>query len=510
MKLSLLTVIAIVAIICIPLNVQPAHAVDWLSIQNDYFVVNYTSGHEADANQVLEDAMYARNVTMNVYPFQLDVKVKIFLYDIASYGYSPSSASASPTKAEMYFLTPSDVPQSYKSWVDSVWYQKNLVHEFVHLPTLRDYDKVQYYHINGAPSWITEGVAEYIAVFRTTTEIQQKYSHYERDMLNNLVNGSVIFTDEGGDSSYRSWTYIMYYVYDYYGDVKADQIFRTNASYVWTGINQALGVTPQVFEMNWIKWIYEKFNVSMPTQFLSAEELYTQNIQLQQNYTILSDKYNTLLKDAQSLNSNYSKLLSDYNSLQANNGALQSSYSALQTDYNGLKSKYESLQANNSLLLSNYRSLQSQYDALQTSNNALRADLDVSKSKYDYLQTNNSALLSDYDSLQTDYSNLQTNSSIVKADYDSLSAANNALKVNYRSLETDYDKLNTNYNSLKAEIESATLELENKNNELSANLALINELAANTNLMYGLLAATIFFIASTAYFAKRKTKIETS
>jgi len=168
---------------------------EWLSIEDEHFIIKYKAGKEDDAKLMLEYCKFAHNVTMEVYPHELDVKVTVYLYDNKSWTRSPYSCWADATKAEIHFLTPSDVPGDARRWVDNLWYQKNVVHEYVHIPTIRDLWKTEYYYSFGAPDWFDEGIAEYISVFCTTEEILQKYEHYARNMRTTVINGSVFFED---------------------------------------------------------------------------------------------------------------------------------------------------------------------------------------------------------------------------------------------------------------------------------------------------------------------------
>jgi hypothetical protein len=154
---------------------------NWLSIENDNFVIYYKAGFLSDANLMLNYCEYARNITMNLYPHNLPFEVTVKLYDYNTFPYSigTTMASVSSTSAELSFISPSDVPTQYKSYMDNLWYQKNTVHEYVHVPTYIDLLSTSWYRSSGFPGFFD--VAEYFSVFCTTPEILQKYNYYIED-----------------------------------------------------------------------------------------------------------------------------------------------------------------------------------------------------------------------------------------------------------------------------------------------------------------------------------------
>lgn len=70
-----------------PVHAQPPG--NWLSIEDEHFIVYYREGFKSDAEMILRLANLGWNVTRRVYPHELDVKFKIYLYDRNSWEYSP-------------------------------------------------------------------------------------------------------------------------------------------------------------------------------------------------------------------------------------------------------------------------------------------------------------------------------------------------------------------------------------------------------------------------------------
>ena len=115
---------------------------------------------------------------------------------------------------------------------------------------------------------------------------------------------------------------------------------------------------------------------------------------------------------------------------------------------------------------------------------------------YEKLMTDYRTLNSSFNSLQISYNSLRISYDKLKADYDSLNASHTSLKVSYGKSKDDYDKLKSDYSGLKTQLESTTTQLKAK----------MDELTTNTNLLYVSMATAMAFVASTVYFARRKSE----
>jgi hypothetical protein len=110
---------------------------EWLSLENEYSIVYYRSGYEADASKTLEWAMLGRSATLKVIPHTLETRVKIFLWDAESWKRPPWQAHADTARYEIHVLTPSD-HDKYKGtqWYcgeyckDPKWYIYAVTHEY--------------------------------------------------------------------------------------------------------------------------------------------------------------------------------------------------------------------------------------------------------------------------------------------------------------------------------------------------------------------------------------------
>jgi|GEM_PF-5340080 len=153
-------------------EITEIYTTSWLTIENEYFVVYYHPGYEADAEKALECAMWVRNNTMNKYPHTLNVKVEIYLYsnreEIMEKEGCPTAISHVGVSGGV--LTTAKIGILRPSW-EGHWggyeqldhpFRRVLNHEYAHIPF--------YYHLyskkkgyTDPPSWFSEGLAEYIS-----------------------------------------------------------------------------------------------------------------------------------------------------------------------------------------------------------------------------------------------------------------------------------------------------------------------------------------------------------
>jgi hypothetical protein len=137
----------------------------------------------------------------------------------------------------------------------------------------------------------------------------------------------------------------------------------------------------------------------------------------------------------------------------------------------------------------------------------LLADLNAT---YHSLLLNYTELLANYDFLQERYNNLSALHNGLVADFDDLNSTYHGLLFNYTELLGDFDSLQSNYTGLKEDYDALSSLCEGLNatyNEvMSKQQAILFRLSNMRDLMYAFVGATIFFIVTTLYFAKRKTK----
>lgn len=300
-------ILCIVVILILPhIQVVSAQSDEWLSIENDFFTVEYQAGDEDEANITLDTAMMVRNITLEKYPHELNFKVVIRIYsDREDYGGHIAVADVNSSSATISIMRP--------SW-ESTWggyetlgepFRRLLNHEYVHVPFYVDlYSKSTGYA--NTPAWFSQGLAEYIS---------QNYLHSYTATVQQSVQNSNFTVDE---QPYSWGIYIVEFMYTEYGQKKVVDLIKSNAPTFEQAITDELGLMPSQFENSWKLYLADKFDAEyVPIVDLSYEEM-------------LAD---------------YEALQSDYQTLQANYDSLQSDYNTLHTMYNELNATINNLDA---------------------------------------------------------------------------------------------------------------------------------------------------------------------
>jgi hypothetical protein len=144
--------------------------------------------------------------------------------------------------------------------------------------------------------------------------------------------------------------------------------------------------------------------------------------------------------------------------------ALNATYYQLLADYYALNASYQNLIAQYNILSSSYNSLLDQYSSLLENYNSL---------------------LGTYDFLSSDYNGLAES-------YNSLQLIHNILTSNYAQLQGNYTLLVSSFNGLQTEYNNSSIDL-----------------TKYRDLTYVFIITSVVFLATTVYFAIRKTKLKT-
>jgi len=218
----------------------------WETLEDKHFLIHHRPGGDEDGRSALTWARYARRILRRYHPHRLDGRVQVFLFDRSAYQRSPAAAEAHPETLEITFLAPSvnNFPE--------VWYRKNFVHEYAHL-ALRDL-----YAMRWRPAWFSEGLAEYIAVYRTSRRIRRYYNHYEHSLRRSAAAGHAHLLHLR--DVYVWGSNIWRYIHDTYAPDSIQGMIR--AATFNDALRAHLGVTPRQFEDGWLKWLARSFNLS--------------------------------------------------------------------------------------------------------------------------------------------------------------------------------------------------------------------------------------------------------
>ena len=307
----------------------------WLQIENEYFIIFYKDGYYNDAIKISNISLQARIFVMEAFPHNLTVKVKIYLYDFDTWYGGIGVMYANPKEPSMSMLTPSEAYARSK-WQDDLWYLHGIVHEYTHVATLYEV------YLNGydylVPEWLSEGTAEYFAVFHTTSEIKEKYlrsyRNYYDDVKEKVVRGEGYLVNVVSDWYYQA-PFVVMYMYETYGKERFVELF--NKFELGIGFSRALkesfNVTQFQFEVNWLKWAVQYFNASASLYpeielydfsfdaiLRKYYEIYGQYVSLKNSYDQLIEYLDTIKqvdKKLENLNDKVFSLESEINSLRS-------------------------------------------------------------------------------------------------------------------------------------------------------------------------------------------------
>jgi hypothetical protein len=182
------------------------------------------------------------------------------------------------------------------------------------------------------------------------------------------------------------------------------------------------------------------------------------------------------------------------------------------TTYAELSDMYIKLKADYDKLLTAYNKLKSDYDSLYTNYLAIVQDRDYWKNQSDYWKSQYDKFVNEYNSLNATYNSLLAN-------YTTLQSIYNSTAVEYATLQSIYKSLNSTYYSLKSEYDNLSSKhsaLQSTYNSLKSEYdglkskydALTTDLGTTRSLNYIFIITTIVFIATTAFFIMRKSKLK--
>lgn len=507
MKLKIIF-IATLLFLAIPIQVVPAQPSEWLSIENEYFIVKYRLGYEADASHTLNTAMEVRSITMQKYPHHLPFKVEIYIY--------PSKEEIGPTAVIICGSSSATIKIVTPSWKGG-WggyetlgnpFKRILNHEYVHAPYYYDlYSKTKGYKDD--LGWFNQGIAEYIS--------QNYLPIYEQQVQRAVKDDDYTVTE------YAFGLYMVEFMYSRYGQDKVIALIKSEASSFGAALRDVLGVAPLEFEDQWRTYLSEKFGGNYHLTNVSSKNTYSfiaaapnpigvgQTARLwfgitdqPQNQlrrwegitvtitkpdgtiqtlgpfftnssggtstiyapTMLGTYYLQANFPSQWCNQSTSQTLYQASASQKYTLTVQQSPVEFNLDYSELymdlymklaafDEKHQNLLNDYGQLNATYGGLYSDFGSLQASYSSLQSEVNSLKSKADSLQADRNTLQSKYDSLKPDYDSMKLTYSGLENEY-----AN--LQVQFEALQSDFDKLKANYNSLQSSIEQPIKENSNE------------------------------------------------
>jgi len=223
---------------------------EWLSIENEYFIIKYHPGYEEDANVTLNTAMIVRNITLEKYPHELGFRVVIYIYSSREESgliARCARCEVDSSSGTIHILQPSWEGHwdGYEQLDDP--FRRVLNHEYVHVPFYVDlYSKKTGY--SESSSWFSQGIAEYIS--------QNYLPSYDRRVRKAVQDGDFTVNNE----PYSWGLYIVEFMYTKYGQEKIINLIKSDASSFDNAVMKELKVTPLEFKDEWRAYLAEKFS----------------------------------------------------------------------------------------------------------------------------------------------------------------------------------------------------------------------------------------------------------
>ncbi len=225
---------------------------DWLTIENEFFIIKYHPGQKEEAKEALTCAMWVRENTLEKYPHNLNLKIPITLYSdrdeiMGKEGVYPAISHVGRSRASIGILSP--------SWTGS-WggyegldrpFRRVLNHEYVHCPFYIDlYTKGRGY--KKSPPWFHQGFAEYIS--------DNYLPRYVIRVRESVEQGSFTINEP-----YTWGIYVVEYMYSEYGQDRVIDVIKSSALNFNGALEKELGVAPLEFEDGWRRYIANMFEV---------------------------------------------------------------------------------------------------------------------------------------------------------------------------------------------------------------------------------------------------------
>ncbi len=243
---------------------EPGHLPDtgpgpWLELREGNLSVLYKAGYEADAENVLGWLAEAEVITQQYYPHDPFDIVEIYLHHPDEWTYSSGYATADPwfgPQAQMHFLAPS----AHNSWRNTYWWRSNIIHEYVHIPTITQNQEMGY---QDSPFWMKEGIAMYIPLVALPPSDNPQHidvREQEREQIRNLLSIGRGYLDDLG-ISYPGATYVAQFMVETWGWEVYGSLFRSAAATFEAAVLEILEMDLSQLEQEWLAWACQEFDV---------------------------------------------------------------------------------------------------------------------------------------------------------------------------------------------------------------------------------------------------------
>lgn len=279
-------------------------------LKSGIFTIHYYDGYSSDAHQIAQLLEYARNRVNEFYPHTYTHTVNIYLYREGEW--NPSSfrtgqwfQSGEVQRARIRMVAPSEHPSE-----GELYYRKNVVHEYVHLPLAVDLRSGS--QMLSVPRWFKEGLPQYIAVFETTQAIKDEYYTDRRwERVRQRIGEGHGFLLDTGMNVYQGGPHLLEFMVDEFGRTPIVQLPSVDAASFGEALKKRLDLNPIEFELRWLEWANEHHDANYQPSRYTADK------------TVSAAEYNDLNEQYNSLKEENDRLQEKVETLQEQNSELQ-------------------------------------------------------------------------------------------------------------------------------------------------------------------------------------------
>lgn len=291
-------------------------------LQSEIFTIHYYEEFESDAKLIAELLSYARSTVKEFYPHEYSHKVNVYLYRAdewreSSFRTGQWFLNGEVERARIRMVTPSEHSNG-----GELYYRKNMVHEYTHLPLAVDLRSESGYL--KPPGWFNEGLPQYISVFETTEAIKEEYYNKRgwKKVRQQIQDGNGFILDIGSNV-YKGGPHLVEFMVKEFGKESVVKIPGTDTTMFGEALQKRIGLNPLEFELRWLLWANNNYDATYEVETYTPDK------------TVARSKYNELKEEKSNLEDRVDELEKENAALQDQVEELQQRLEETPTPSNG-------------------------------------------------------------------------------------------------------------------------------------------------------------------------------
>ncbi|WP_232686547.1 PGF-CTERM sorting domain-containing protein [Halobacterium zhouii] len=241
---------------------------NWQTLESEHFLIKYQSGYQADAERTLQYMRFARNHTLDVFDTRLENKVEVYVHPWDEYSRSKwavytetqQADDGNGLDADVHLMAPSERPSPTQE-ERRRFFRHGMTHEYAQ--THMYYGMLQNGNWVSMPSWLNQGIPEYVAMYHTTDDIQN--SQFEQtEVVREMITQDSGYLMSISQEPYKSGPLVVKYIVDEYGWDAVMGVLRTEHSNALLAFESNLGVSVREFQDRWLVHASEEYGGDYP------------------------------------------------------------------------------------------------------------------------------------------------------------------------------------------------------------------------------------------------------